>query len=142
MIRAAFLLLVLSSAPALAAGSTEAEDSPAVPDIATTAPSPVVDPNRFGGPPADPAYGAYQRGLYLTALNLARPRAEAGDGAAQTLMAEILSRGLGVPRNETEAAIQDPPSTGHFGSVESPSLMLMLSSGSPRRSAATCAMMV
>jgi TPR repeat protein len=105
MIRAAFLLLVLSSAPALAAGSTEAEDSPAVPDIATTAPSPVVDPNRFGGPPADPAYGAYQRGLYLTALNLARPRAEAGDGAAQTLMAEILSRGLGVPRNETEAAM-------------------------------------
>ena len=32
------------------------------------------------------------------------PRAEAGDPAAQTLVAEILSRGLGVARNEAEAA--------------------------------------
>ena len=60
--------------------------------------------NRFGGPPADAAYGAFQRGLYMTALNLALPRAEAGDPAAQTLAAEILSRGLGVARDEAEAA--------------------------------------
>ena len=43
---------------------------------------------------------------------------------------------------DTEAAIHDPPSTGDCGSVESPSLMLMFSSGSPSMSAATCAMMV
>src|SRR5690606_18261939 len=44
------------------------------------------------------------RGHYLTALELARPRAEAGDPAAQTLIAEILARGLGVRRDVGEAA--------------------------------------
>lgn len=63
----------------------------------------VVDPNRFGGPLPDAAFGAYQRGLYITALNLARPRAEAGDAAAQTLMAEIHWRGLGVPQSVEKA---------------------------------------
>jgi TPR repeat protein len=63
-----------------------------------------VDPARFGARPPDAAYGAFQRGLYITALNLARPRAEKGDPAAQTLVAEIHSRGLGVPRDEAEAA--------------------------------------
>jgi uncharacterized protein len=63
-----------------------------------------VDPMRFGAKPADAAYGAFQRGLYKTALNLAMPRAKDGDPAAQTLVAEILSRGLGVKRDETEAA--------------------------------------
>ncbi len=62
-----------------------------------------IDPNRFGGRKPDAAFGAFQRGLYITALNLARPRAEAGDAAAQTLIAEIYSRGLGVPRDDSEA---------------------------------------
>ena len=62
-----------------------------------------IDPQRFGGRKPDAAFGAYQRGLYITALNLARPRAEAGDAAAQALLAEIYSRGLGVARNEAEA---------------------------------------
>jgi TPR repeat protein len=62
------------------------------------------DPARFGTKPADPAYGAFQRGLYKTAYNLALVRAENGDPAAQTLVAEILSRGLGMARNEAEAA--------------------------------------
>lgn len=53
---------------------------------------------------ADTAYGAFQRGLYLTAKRLAEPLAKLGDPAAQTLLGEIHSRGLGVPRNETEAA--------------------------------------
>lgn len=79
--------------------------APAAPAPAASPQSaPGVDQNRFGGPPADAAYGAFQRGLYLTALNLALPRAEAGDAAAQTLAAEILSRGLGVPRDEAKAA--------------------------------------
>ena len=63
-----------------------------------------INPDRFGAKPADAAYGAFQRGLYKTAYNLALPRAENGDPAAQTLVAEILSRGLGVPRNAAEAA--------------------------------------
>ncbi|WP_163265517.1 tetratricopeptide repeat protein [Chelativorans alearense] len=62
-----------------------------------------VDPKRFGKVP-DLAFGAFQRGHYLTALELARPRAEAGNSAAQTLMAEIYARGLGVARNAEEAA--------------------------------------
>jgi TPR repeat protein len=63
-----------------------------------------IDPNRFGGKHSDEAYGAFQRGLYKTAYNLGITRAEAGDAAAQTLVAEILSRGLGVARNDSEAA--------------------------------------
>jgi TPR repeat protein len=63
-----------------------------------------IDPDRFGGERSDPAYGAFQRGLYKTAYNLALPRAENGNAAAQTLIAEILSRGLGVARDDREAA--------------------------------------
>ncbi len=93
----AMLMLLATALPAAAAGE------PALP--ATSQPvAETVDQNRFGGPPADAAYGAFQRGLYMTALNLALPRAEAGDPAAQTLAAEILSRGLGVARDEAKAA--------------------------------------
>lgn len=61
-------------------------------------------PSRFGEQPIDEAYGAFQRGLYLTARNLAMPRAENGDPAAQALLAEIYARGLGVARNVETAA--------------------------------------
>lgn len=64
----------------------------------------VINPERFGAKPADAAYGAFQRGLYRTAYNLALPRAQNGDPAAATLLAEITSRGLGVPLNFPEAA--------------------------------------
>lgn len=63
-----------------------------------------LDPKRFGAKAPDEAYGAYQRGLFKTAYNLALPRAEKGDAAAQTLVAEILTRGLGVATNAEEAA--------------------------------------
>ncbi|KQR75846.1 tetratricopeptide repeat protein [Rhizobium sp. Leaf341] len=53
---------------------------------------------------ADDAYGAFQRGYYLTAMELALPRAQLGDAAAQTLVAEIFSQGLGVPRKPKDAA--------------------------------------
>jgi TPR repeat protein len=89
------LLMLLAANSANAAGD-------AAPPAGTAPETPAMD--RFGGPPADAAYGAFQRGLYLTALNLAMPRAEAGDSAAQTLVAEILSRGLGVARDEAKAA--------------------------------------
>ena len=51
----------------------------------------------------DEAYGAFQRGRYLTAMELALPRAQLGDPSAQTLVAEILDRGLGVKRNREQA---------------------------------------
>ncbi|MDX8531578.1 tetratricopeptide repeat protein [Mesorhizobium sp. VK25A] len=62
-----------------------------------------VNPDRFGAKQPDAAYGAFQRGLYKTAYNLALDRAKNGDPAAETLVAEILSRGLGVPVNPAEA---------------------------------------
>lgn len=91
---APLLLMLLAASSANGAGDA----APA----GAAAETPATD--RFGGPPADAAYGAFQRGLYMTALNLAMPRAEAGDSAAQTLVAEILSRGLGVARDEAKAA--------------------------------------
>lgn len=52
----------------------------------------------------DEAYGAFQRGYYLTALELALPRAEQQDPAAQTLIGQIYAEGLGVPQNLQSAA--------------------------------------
>ena len=88
----------------LAASSANAAGDAALPPRRGAASETAPAMDRFGGPPADAAYGAFQRGLYMTALNLAMPRAEAGDSAAQTLVAEILSRGLGVARDEAKAA--------------------------------------
>lgn len=63
----------------------------------------VIDRGRFGGREPDAAFGAYQRGLYITAFNLAQTAAEAGDAAAQTLLGELYSRGLGIPRDIDKA---------------------------------------
>jgi TPR repeat protein len=93
-----------------AATAAEKPIATPLPQPATTAePGPLpsadaIDPQRFGARPADAAYGAFQRGLYKTAYNLALVRAKNGDPAAQVLVAEILSRGLGVPLNAAEAA--------------------------------------
>lgn len=51
----------------------------------------------------DMAFGAYQRGWYLTAFDLALPRANLGDPAAQTLIAELYDKGLGIARDRKEA---------------------------------------
>ncbi|MEP7452231.1 tetratricopeptide repeat protein [Phyllobacterium sp. SB3] len=63
-----------------------------------------INPTRFGKGAEDEAFGAYQRGLYKTAYNLAMPRAESGDATAQVLVADILARGLGVPASLAESA--------------------------------------
>ena len=52
----------------------------------------------------DDAFGAFQRGYYLTALALALPRAEKADPSAQTLIAEIYAKGLGVAENVARAS--------------------------------------
>ena len=84
--------------------ATPAEPQPSDPQAPIAPGQANVDPQRFGAKLPDAAYGAFQRGLYITAYNLALPRAQNGDPAAQTLVAEILSRGLGMARNEAEAA--------------------------------------
>ncbi|MBX3532255.1 MAG: sel1 repeat family protein [Rhizobiaceae bacterium] len=102
------VVLILQATAAFAveqpqAGVPTIVDGPRVSPGESAEPAPDVDRRRFGTR-EDIAYGAFQRGLYITALNLALPRARDGDAAAQTLAAEILSRGLGVKRDEAEAA--------------------------------------
>lgn len=54
----------------------------------------------------DLAYGAYQRGLYLTAFREATLRLETNknDAAAMTLLGELYNQGLGVPLDPKKAA--------------------------------------
>lgn len=54
--------------------------------------------------PPDLAFGAYQRGWFLTAFSLALERAEKGDAIAQTLLGILSSRGLGVKQDLAAAA--------------------------------------
>lgn len=54
--------------------------------------------------PPDLAFGAYQRGWFLTAFSLALERAEEGDAIAQTLLGVLTSRGLGVKQDLAAAA--------------------------------------
>jgi uncharacterized protein len=58
------------------------------------------------GPPPDLAFGAYQRGYYVTALREAMKRLTANpkDGPAMTLIGEIYRDGVGVKRDFAEAA--------------------------------------
>jgi TPR repeat protein len=65
---------------------------------------PPVPPEKAYNGIVDDAYGAYQRGLYRTALELALPRAEKGDATAQTLVAEMMMRGLGIAHDAKAAA--------------------------------------
>ncbi|MBV9348919.1 MAG: sel1 repeat family protein, partial [Pseudolabrys sp.] len=51
----------------------------------------------------DIAYGAYQRGLFMTAFLEATKRAP-NDPKAMALLGELYANGLGVPRNDGEAA--------------------------------------
>jgi uncharacterized protein len=54
--------------------------------------------------PPDYAYGAFQRGWFLTAFGLALDEAKAGSAPAQTLLGMLLSRGLGVKQDLKAAA--------------------------------------
>jgi TPR repeat protein len=55
-------------------------------------------------PNVDLAYGAYQRGYYLTALAEATKRAKQNDPVAMTLLGELYAQGLGVGRDDKKAA--------------------------------------
>ncbi len=54
--------------------------------------------------PPDYAFGAFQRGWFLTAFSLAIDRAKEGDAAAETLLGVLLARGLGVKEDLASAA--------------------------------------
>jgi uncharacterized protein len=58
-----------------------------------------------GGREPDLAYGAYQRGYFLTAFAEATRRVqESGDSHAMTLLGELYSNGFGVPLDDIKAA--------------------------------------
>lgn len=99
LVSCSFLIAIIVSSSALAENHKLADKT----DESQILSEPV--PSRFGEKPADEAYGAFQRGFYITARNLALPRANDGDAAAQALLAEIYSRGLGVARDVETAAI-------------------------------------
>jgi hypothetical protein len=87
--------------------------------------------------------------LLLTSLPSASPTSPSATSASGEFgiflarrMSSRIAAAVVAIAFDTEAAIHDPPSTGDCGRVESPSLILILSSGSPSMSAATCAMIV
>lgn len=69
-----------------------------------TAQTPAGEAAEDSGDAMARAFGAFQRGYYLTAMELALPRAQLGDPAAQTLVAELFASGLGVSRSMDDAA--------------------------------------
>lgn len=54
--------------------------------------------------PYEDGNAAYERGDYATALNMHRPLAEHGDMRAQFALGFMYSWGMGVARNDQEAA--------------------------------------
>jgi TPR repeat protein len=57
------------------------------------------------GPPPDMAYGAFQRGYFITAFSLATDRvSHDADPKAMTLLGELYAEGLGVPQDDRRAA--------------------------------------
>jgi TPR repeat protein len=82
----------------------------------------------------DDAYGAYQRGMYVTALDKALTRAGAGDAAAQTLVAEMMTKGLGIKRDAKTAAFwyQKAAEGGDPAAMFQYALLLMTGRDVPR----------
>jgi TPR repeat protein len=91
----------------LAALALTALLAPRCPDTAsaqaTAVPGTAAVTTGTGGAEPDLAFGAYQRGRFLTAFGLATHRAEAGDMKAMTLLGELYANGLGVPQNDAKA---------------------------------------
>ena len=109
------LMLLAATSPVLAANSTASSEQTPHIDNTLGLENMLPTPESAGANEAssisndifskrDEAYGAFQRGYYLTALALALPRAESADPAAQTLIAEIYAKGLGVAENVARAS--------------------------------------
>ena len=92
--------------PPAAAKKPEAPAVTAKPAAPPAAPTATVTP---APPPDDPnidlVFGAYQRGQYKTALELATKRAqENGDPKAMTMLGELYANAMGVKRDYATAA--------------------------------------
>ena len=100
------ILLLLAGTPIVSAQSDDGSATTAeeTRELTPATEAPAVEATGEDAEEIDFAYGAFQRGQYLTAFELALPRAQLGDPAAQTLIAEIYARGLGLPQDMSEAA--------------------------------------
>ena len=75
---------------------------PAKPPATPPSASPATQPE---SPGADLAFGAYQRGYFLTAFHEATKNVDQRqDPKAMTLLGELYANGLGVPANDVQAA--------------------------------------
>jgi TPR repeat protein len=93
--------------PAAAAAPTAkpAAATPAPAPAAKPAAAPAAPPPTYPAREPDLAYGAYQRGYFLTAFLEAMKRVDKnkGDARAMTLLGELYASGLGVPVDEAKA---------------------------------------
>ena len=108
LVLAAVMLTAEASAQVTPAPAAAAPDKPAPaakPKIGAAAKKPAPSPQPTAtAPPAAPddpnadlVYGAYQRGLYKTAFDLAIKRAqEKGDPKAMTMLGELYANAFGV----------------------------------------------
>lgn len=93
-----------------AAGSATAAPPTSPTPPAPAAKAPPSAPRKTAPEPADPrldlAYGAYQRGFYVTAFQEATRQIERDrtDAAAMTLLGELYNQGLGVAQDSRKAA--------------------------------------
>ena len=88
--------------PAAKNPAKAATTRPAAPAAPTTTVTPAPTPD---DPNVDPVYGAYQRGLYKTAFDLATKRAQdTGDPKAMTMLGELYANAMGVKRDYAKAA--------------------------------------
>src|SRR5881392_332225 len=95
--------------PAATPTPAPAPSAPLKPAITTkpaATPAPSPSPTAaFEDPNVDNVYGAYQRGLYKTAFDLAITRAQYNrDAKAMTMLGELYANGLGIKRDYAKAA--------------------------------------
>src|SRR5262249_3187296 len=82
---------------------------PAPPKPAPTQAAAPAPPSAAPRRDVDIAYGAYQRGYYVTAFAAATRRVEEQkDPKAMTLLGELYANGLGIPRDDKNAAESYP----------------------------------
>src|SRR5882757_6826056 len=90
-------------APAATQAAPAVPPAPAAPATTTAAPPPALRNEPASAP--DLAYGAYQRGQYMTAFAIATRRVEEKkDARAMTLLGELYANGFGVEHDDKKAA--------------------------------------
>ncbi|MFZ0989170.1 MAG: SEL1-like repeat protein, partial [Xanthobacteraceae bacterium] len=107
---AAIACALLAFALALAFNQSASAQSgaprpPAAKPNRVAAPGEKTAPAAPAGPPPDMAFGAFQRGYFITAFSLATDRvANGADPKAMTLLGQLYADGLGVPQDDRRAA--------------------------------------